>query len=121
MSDLASRRAEFVYEAARLAARLSPSYPREYVPVRWAGLPWKGRIEYVPTVRDQILSKRPARELHLAWMALAEADGWKYGPIYDHKAKTHPELVPYEQISKWKMDKELLFIALCELAGRFIR
>lgn len=121
MTDLDTRRAEFVYEAARHAAVLDGSYPREFVPMPWDRVPWQKRTEYAVAVRDQIVTKRPPRELHLAWMAQAQADGWKYGKVYDHRNKTHPELVPYEQISKWKMDKELLFIELCDLAGRFIR
>jgi adenylate cyclase len=38
-----------------------------------------------------------AVEVHLAWMRAKLAQGWKPGPL-DREARTHPDLVPYDQL-----------------------
>lgn len=57
-------------------------------------------------------------ELHKAWAETKEAQGWKYGPNLDEKAKTHPGLVPWKKLplDDRKYDLE---IARLTLAGIF--
>lgn len=120
MTSLPDRQAKFVYECARQHAEADSAYPAQFVPLPWDKKPPEFRPGYVAAVQDQIRNPRPPRELHIAWMSLAEADGWTYGPVYSEQAKTHPELVPYERASRWKMQKEKVWIELCALAGRFV-
>ncbi len=44
------------------------------------------------------LVERLAEHAHDHWAQLRMADGWTYGPERDDVAKTHPDLVPYEQL-----------------------
>jgi hypothetical protein len=46
------------------------------------------------------------------WCAQKENDGWVYGPQKDAVAKTHPCLVPYEQLSADQRKKDRLFFAI---------
>jgi hypothetical protein len=46
---------------------------------------------------------------HDTWMALKIADGWTYGPTKDTEAKTHPCLVPFDQLPKEQQVKDFLF------------
>ena len=39
-----------------------------------------------------------AEQVHDTWMAGRLSEGWKYGPVLDQSARTHPCLVPYEQL-----------------------
>jgi hypothetical protein len=47
--------------------------------------------------------------------------GWVYGPEYSREQKTHPDLVPYDELEPRERDKDAVFVALCEIAHRWIR
>lgn len=44
------------------------------------------------------LMEQIAEQVHDAWAAGRLAEGWRYGPVLDREAKTHPDLVPYGQL-----------------------
>jgi hypothetical protein len=46
---------------------------------------------------------------HDAWMAHKIADGWVYGETKDPDAKTHPCLVPFDQLPFEQQAKDRLF------------
>jgi len=39
-----------------------------------------------------------AEQVHDAWAAARLDEGWQYGPELDRKRRTHPSLIPYEQL-----------------------
>ena len=45
------------------------------------------------------LSELIAKNTHEVWAAGRLRDGWTYGERRDDEAKTHPCLVPYEELS----------------------
>lgn len=49
---------------------------------------------------------------HASWMAQKVADGWVYGETKDPEKKTHPCLVPFEQLPKEQQAKDYLFRAV---------
>lgn len=58
-------------------------------------------------------------ENHNNWMKQKIAQGWTYGPVKDFEKKTHPDLVPYDELPKVEqrkdfMDKEA-HVAACRL------
>lgn len=46
---------------------------------------------------------------HDSWMAQKERDGWVYGDVKDPLAKTHPCLVPFEDLPTVDQKKDALF------------
>lgn len=44
------------------------------------------------------LVEQMAKNVHEVWAAGRMADGWTYGETRDDASKTHPCLVPYEQL-----------------------
>jgi len=44
------------------------------------------------------LTEKLAEQIHRAWAAGRIAEGWTYGPRRDDQARTHPCLVPYDQL-----------------------
>lgn len=53
-----------------------------------------------------------ADQSHENWMAEKIATGWVYGEKKDPNTKTHPCLVPYEQLSDHDRAKDDLFFAI---------
>lgn len=49
---------------------------------------------------------------HDSWMAEKVKDGWVYGEVKDAEAKTHPCLVPFEELPPVQVFKDKLFIAI---------
>ena len=51
---------------------------------------------------------------HNAWMADKLQDGWVFGEIKDPIKKTHPCIVPYDQLPEFQRKKDALFIAIVD-------
>jgi RyR domain len=116
---LNERRAEFVYNAARLAA-IAAQAP--VIPVPWAERETPFKDQFLKVIERQCGPQRSSspEELHGSWMQAYFAMGWTYGDKYDREAKTHPDLVPYDQLGQLEKDKDAVFVALCEIARQFI-
>jgi hypothetical protein len=52
------------------------------------------------------------QQQHGAWMTDKVSDGWRYGPVKDAEAKTHPCIVPYEKLPPMQQIKDALFGAI---------
>lgn len=121
MSDtLTERRAEFVYEAARIAASaaLAP-----IIPAPWDEREEPFRQQFYEVIERQCGPQRSSspEELHGSWMQAYIGMGWRFGETYDREAKTHPDMVPYTQLGQLEQDKDSVFVALCEIARLWIR
>lgn len=118
-SDLITRRAIFVYEAARLQADAvdAPIIPP----------PWNDRE---PEFQKQFLDviemmcgpdrKTDPEELHDDWVRAYADMGWKYGPVRDAEKREHPDMVSFADLPWRERNKDEVFIALCDLAVLFI-
>lgn len=51
-----------------------------------------------------------AREEHLRWVKEKYAADWTYGKEKNAKKKTHPDLIPYDALSKEERDKDELMV-----------
>lgn len=59
-------------------------------------------------------------ELHQLWCDTKHQDGWVYGEVKDAVAKTHPCLVPYDQLPLAQQVKDTLFRTVVESLGRYL-
>ena len=59
---------------------------------------------------------------HDSWSAQKVADGWVYGPVKDPVAKTHPCLVPFDDLPVDQQFKDRLFrtVVLTALARNLL-
>lgn len=117
--DLTERRAIFVYEGARLqaAAANAPIIPE----------PWSTRED---SFKDQFRHlidlmcgperMRDAEEAHDSWVTAYQLMGWTYGPVRDTEKKTHPDMVPFAELGWRERIKDAVFIALCEMARKWV-
>ena len=113
------RRACFVYNAARLAAEASGA---PIVPVPWKEREQAFREQFLEVIERQCGENRSnsPEELHGSWMQAYIEMGWIYGEEYDRAKKIHPDLVPYAKLGQLERDKDAVFVALCEIARRWI-
>jgi hypothetical protein len=116
---LTERRAEFVYDAARLAA-IGAEAP--IVPVPWIEREPDFCNQFLAVIERQCGAQRSSspEELHGSWMQSYLNMGWVYGEQYDRGKKVHPDLVPYSQLGQLERDKDAVFVALCEIARLYI-
>ena len=49
---------------------------------------------------------------HESWMKQKVEEGWVYGPVKDAQLKTHPCMVPYDQLPANQRIKDYLFSGL---------
>ena len=54
----------------------------------------------------------PASSQHDAWSQDKIAHGWVYGLVKDENAKTHPCLVPFNELPVFQQEKDILFKAI---------
>ena len=113
------RRAEFVYNGARLAA-IAAEAP--IIPVKWIEREEDFKNQFQKVIEKQCSDQRcmSPEELHIGWCEAYLAMGWEYGAVYDREKKTHPDLVAYQYLGQLERDKDAVFVALCEIARLFI-
>jgi hypothetical protein len=118
--SLSIRRAIFVYEGARLAAQAAEA---PIVPAHWTDRELEFRQQFVGVIERQCGPDRETSPeiLHENWMEAYKIMGWTYGAEYNPFEKKHPDLVPYDELGQLEQDKDAVFVALCEIARRFIR
>jgi hypothetical protein len=51
-------------------------------------------------------------QLHEAWCEHKLAEGWNYGPVKDAEAKTHPCLMPYDELPDTQRRKDRIIRAI---------
>lgn len=61
-------------------------------------------------VRAVLEADRTPAEMHALWSESKLLSGWVYGPVKDEMAKTHPCLVPYEDLDEGQRLKDRVFI-----------
>ena len=116
---LTERRAEFVYEGARIAA-IAAKAP--IVPVSWAEREEDFRAQFLNVIERQCGPQRSTspEELHGSWMQAYLDMGWVFGETYDRDKRIHPDLVPYAKLGRLERDKDAVFVSLCEIARQWI-
>jgi hypothetical protein len=119
MDDLTERRARFVYEGARIAAVAAKA---PIIPEPWDDRGEDFRSQFCEVIERQcgpMRSSSPA-ELHGGWVQAYIDMGWTYGSERDVEKKTHPDMVPYDQLGQLEQDKDSVFVALCEIARLWV-
>jgi DNA-binding transcriptional MerR regulator len=80
--------------------------------------PWDEAPEY--QVRENVASvvaaladpERTPEQSHQGWYDRLVADGWRYGTVKDEAEKTHPDLLPFDQLPEQERQKDRLFMAI---------
>lgn len=92
----------------------------------WPAPPWDEAPDYqVRQATDSVAALladpgRTPEQNHQGWAQRMRAAGWRYGPVKDTRARTHPCLVPFADLPEPEQRKNYLFIAITRAlaAGR---
>jgi hypothetical protein len=74
----------------------------------WDEAPEWQRASAIEGVAKAIAGATP-EQLHESWVESKRADGWTYGEVKDADTKTHPCLVPYDELPEGQRVKDLVF------------
>ena len=115
MKGLDKRRAVFVYEAARLHA-VALHCP--VIPKPWSKREDDFKRQFIKLVSELCAGKGfPSfEEAHNSWVSEYLKMGWRYGKKYDPEKKTHPDLVPYDELGPKEQIKDKVFLQLARIA-----
>lgn len=102
--------AQVAHEANRGYQAVAPSLGIPVAPP-WDLLGGEMRTSIIEGVKGIQDGKTP-EESHQAWCDFKEAHGWVYGTQKDEAAKTHPCLVPYDDLDPKDKVKDYLFSAI---------
>ena len=107
--------AEFIYEATRLEAEWSN---RSIVAEKWDKRDEKFRKQFVNIIETYFKKdKLPTpEEAHDSWVRAYEKMGWVYGKKRDAIKKTHPDILPFDELPKDERDKDSIFLVFVWLA-----
>jgi hypothetical protein len=80
-------------------------------------VPWE---QYPPELQHRAVTAVKAARygatpeaVHESWMQTLLTDGWTLGETKDATAKTHPDLVPFDQLPPGDRAKDYLFAGVC--------
>lgn len=105
---------EMICRACHEANRALTGYIGD-VPVqpRWDDAPEEMKRSTLNGVRWRLANlDAPASAQHDEWMRSKLADGWKHGLMKDVEKKTHPALIPYNQLRDDVKLKDVVFAAI---------
>jgi len=109
------RQTIFAYEAARLqaAANFAPIVPE----------PWSERDDAFKEQMIEFMGRYTAmdhdmtpEELHDSWWQAYIDLGWTYGLVRDQIEKTHPDMVPFDELGLEEQIKDEVFMYFCKIA-----
>lgn len=68
--------------------------------------------------QDENPDNTPAQN-HENWMKMKQLQGWVYGDVKDFDKKTHPDLVPYDELPEVEQLKDTVDTTVHRLANQY--
>jgi hypothetical protein len=92
------------------------------IPEPWPFRDDKFKAQFLDVIEMMCSDDRKSspEDLHDDWVRAYEEMGWTYGKVRDPAAKTHPDMVPFDELDPRERDKDAVFVALCELARQWV-
>ena len=87
--------------------------------VAWNQASRSARDTYIGGVHAALANRHlSAQDLHAVWMDDKLKAGWTYGPRADAEQKTHPALLPFDEMPPHQRTKDFVFVALVTALSR---
>ncbi|MCF8566895.1 hypothetical protein LLE49_19435 [Alicyclobacillus tolerans] len=84
----------------------------------WNDAPEWQKQSAIAGVKFHMENETTPEQSHESWMKQKIDDGWVYGEVKDPELKTHPCMVPYNQLPQEQRSKDYLFKAICDFYRR---
>jgi len=112
--------AEWCHRSNRYLQKMNNQLGNDTVPVapKWSKISQDMKDSTVSGVRG-ILAGNTAQESHENWMKDRHMSGWKYGPFKDNATKTHPNLIPYNELPESEKFKDEMFRHTVHVANEY--
>lgn len=113
--DLLTRRSIFAYEVARLQAA---AVDAPIIPEPWSERTQDFKDQFKLFIEKMMGDDRLSdpEALHDSWWQAYIDLGWTYGPVRSVVDKTHPDMVPFNELGREEQIKDWVFWQLCEIA-----
>lgn len=105
--------ARVCHEANR-ALQTIQADPTNPVSVPWDELDDETVASAVQGVQHRLDTGASPEEMHENWCTFKRDTGWVFGEVKDMDAKTHPCLVPYDELPPSQQVKDHLFSAIVD-------
>jgi hypothetical protein len=99
-------------EATHEANRIYCAVLGDESQVAWAHAPQWQRDSAILGIKGIVEDNATPADSHQSWLAEKERTNWKFGLVKDAELKTHPCMVPYDQLPKEQQAKDHLFGAV---------
>jgi len=117
-TDTATDNLDRLEAIARVAHEAVRAYKQAWgqdVPPPWDDAPdWMHESTRAAVEARLTDPNAPPSAQHEAWLEEKKAAGWQYGAVKDPDAKTHPLMVPYEQLPDSERRKDALMQAVVD-------
>lgn len=80
----------------------------------WAAAPDWQKESAIKGVEFHLSGDKTPEQSHESWMEEKVRTGWVYGEVKDPELKTHPCLVPYDELPQDQKVKDALFTAIVD-------
>ena len=91
----------------------------DYSQVSWEDAPeWQRRSAILGVLLHKHQPNAGPEASHNSWMSEKVEHGWSYGPTKDADAKTHPCLVPFNELPREQQAKDFIFRAVVHAVSK---
>ena len=80
----------------------------------WEEAPQWQKDSAITGVKFHLEGERTPEDSHASWLHEKESTGWVYGEVKDPEKKTHPCIMPYDQLPQEQRTKDYLFKAVVD-------
>ena len=80
----------------------------------WEDAPEWQKDSAISGVEYHLTNDVTPEQSHESWMEHKRMDGWVWGDVKDPEKKTHPCMVPYDQLPQEQKTKDYLFKAVVD-------
>jgi len=106
---------EYIAKACHEANRVWCQANEDYSQTYWADAPQWQRDSAIKGAEFRISNPNGGHDAsHNSWMKEKVETGWVYGEVKDADKKTHPCIVPFEELPEFQQKKDALFCAIVD-------
>jgi len=101
---------EFIAKRVHELNKIYCAYNNDFTQVGWDYTPIYIKESAINGVINILFNNDISfKDTHDNWVKFKKSDGWVYGKEKNTELKTHPSLVPYEELSEYEKYKDELF------------